>query len=382
MKTIEGYSKEKYTDTSVLLAGGGAKALSGFIGSLSWDSTNKKIKYTPANGGSETDLVTLNWENISGKPGSFAPSAHEHTYIKSKDNYTFTSSTLPKSFDFGISAGFVSSDSGFGSYGSVLTVRTYDGGGGSLQLYAPYSNTYGGSRLKARFGNYDSALGNSWTTLKEIAWLEDIPTSLPANGGNADTATNLMPENTAHYFRDPNNSAWRGGMIWGSTGNESMSFVVTHNNTRFQFVGGSDIANWTSSTWQSVTPYLTIYSSGIVTPGSATASGGFIKSGYNDTYVLLAGGGHKLESNLSVNYANTASGLDLNRTSIKTGAAGWYKLAYYASTDPRGSVRIGLITTGGSFVPFYAELYVENGWSNINMVLYGRFDYISTLRFT
>ena len=87
-------------------------------------------------------------------------------------------------------------------------------------------------------------------------------------------------------------------------------------------------------------------------------------------------------ASMSVNYANTASGLDLNRTSITTGAAGWYKLAYYASTDPRGSVRIGLITTGGSFVPFYAELYVENGWGIINMVLYGRFDYISKFRFT
>ena len=87
-------------------------------------------------------------------------------------------------------------------------------------------------------------------------------------------------------------------------------------------------------------------------------------------------------ASMSVNYANTASGLDLNRTSIKTGAAGWYKLAYYASTDPRGSVRIGLVTTGGSFVPFYAELYVENGWGIINMVLYGRFDYISKFRFT
>ena len=58
MKTIEGYSKEKYTDASVLLAGGGAKALSGFIGELSWDNTNKKINYTPV-GGSETDLVTF-----------------------------------------------------------------------------------------------------------------------------------------------------------------------------------------------------------------------------------------------------------------------------------------------------------------------------------
>ena len=69
MKTIEGYSKEKYTNTSVLLAGGGAKALSDFIGSISWDSTNKKIKYTPV-GGSATDLVTLSWDNIANKPTS------------------------------------------------------------------------------------------------------------------------------------------------------------------------------------------------------------------------------------------------------------------------------------------------------------------------
>lgn len=69
MKTIEGYSKEKYTNTSVLLAGGGAKALSDFIGSLSWDSTNKKIKYTPVEG-STTDLVTLSWDNIANKPTS------------------------------------------------------------------------------------------------------------------------------------------------------------------------------------------------------------------------------------------------------------------------------------------------------------------------
>ena len=83
MKTIEGYSKEKYTDTSVLLAGGGAKALSDFVGTLSWDSTNKKIQYTPI-GGTATDLVTLSWNNISGKPDSFTPSAHNHngTYVK------------------------------------------------------------------------------------------------------------------------------------------------------------------------------------------------------------------------------------------------------------------------------------------------------------
>ena len=102
-----------------------------------------------------------------------AASSHSHTYIESKANYTFTSSTLPNSFDWGVSAGFVNSDSGFGSFGSVLTVRTYSGGGGTLQLYAPYSSTYGGTHLKARFGNYASSSGNSWTSLRELAWNDE-----------------------------------------------------------------------------------------------------------------------------------------------------------------------------------------------------------------
>lgn len=83
MKTIEGYSKEKYTNTSVLLAGGGAKALSDFIGSLSWDSTNKKIKYTPI-GGSVTDLVTLSWDNIANKPTSLPANGGDADTV---DNY-------------------------------------------------------------------------------------------------------------------------------------------------------------------------------------------------------------------------------------------------------------------------------------------------------
>ena len=83
MKTIEGYSKEKYTNTSVLLAGGGTQALSDFIGSLSWDSTNKKIKYTPV-GGSATDLVTLSWDNIVNKPTSLPANGGDADTV---DNY-------------------------------------------------------------------------------------------------------------------------------------------------------------------------------------------------------------------------------------------------------------------------------------------------------
>ena len=129
---------------------------------------------------SNTNTAWGSWRKIydtSNKPTlselGAAAASHTHTYIESKANYTFTSSTLPNSFDWGVSAGFVNSNSGFGSYGSVLTVRTYSGGGGTLQLYAPYSPTYGGTHLKARFGNYDSSSGNSWTSLRELAWNDD-----------------------------------------------------------------------------------------------------------------------------------------------------------------------------------------------------------------
>lgn len=128
--------------------------------------------------------------------------SHNHTYIAPKGIYTFTSSTLPNSFDLGVSTGFVNIDSGFGNFGSVLTVRSYNSGGGSLQLYAPYSPTYGGTHMKARFGNYDLSSGNSWTDLKEIAWTSDIPTSLPANGGKSDSLYGQSIENIMYVTND------------------------------------------------------------------------------------------------------------------------------------------------------------------------------------
>lgn len=148
---------------------------------------NPAMKMTPAGvftfantiqGNISGSAGSVHWNNVTNKPTSFTPSAHSHTYIAALDTYTFDSSELPNSFSLGASCGFVSADSGFGSYGSVLTVRTYSGGGGTLQLYAPYSPAYGGTRLKARFGNYNSSNGNSWTDLQEIAWRTDIPTKV------------------------------------------------------------------------------------------------------------------------------------------------------------------------------------------------------------
>jgi hypothetical protein len=43
MKNFDGYLKKKLGNTHVLLSGGGEKSLGNFIGSLNWDSTNRKL---------------------------------------------------------------------------------------------------------------------------------------------------------------------------------------------------------------------------------------------------------------------------------------------------------------------------------------------------
>ena len=121
--------------------------------------------------------VSLNGHTHNYTPYSTNPIDSSTTpsvsFNKEYSSNGITTSNLPKTWNMGFSAAFVASGSGWGSFGSVFTLRTYGEGGGTLQMYVPYSPTYGGSRLKARFGNYDSSGGNSWTDLKEIAWLDD-----------------------------------------------------------------------------------------------------------------------------------------------------------------------------------------------------------------
>ena len=142
------------------------------------------------------------WAKASTKPSytysevGAAPSQHTHSSIESKGDYKFDATTKPNSLEYGISTGFVNSNSGYGSYGGVLNVRAFSNGGGTLQLYTPYSPTFGGTHLKARFGNYDVDGGNSWTELKDVAWTSDIPTSLPASDVYAWAKASTKPSYT------------------------------------------------------------------------------------------------------------------------------------------------------------------------------------------
>jgi hypothetical protein len=108
---------------------------------------------------------------ISGQTMDISGTSSSAPLLSSLGNYAWTSASLPNTYSLGITNSFVGPGSGEGlwqSYGSVMNMRTYSGGGGSLQLYVPYSPTYGGTGLQVRFGNYDVSSGNSWTSWKTL----------------------------------------------------------------------------------------------------------------------------------------------------------------------------------------------------------------------
>lgn len=141
--------------------------------------------------------------------GSITGSAGSAPLLTALNNYVWSASSLPNTYNQGITSSFVSANEGFQNYGSVMTMRTYSGGGGSLQMFVPYSPTYGGNALQVRFGNYDVSTGNSWTSWKTILQSDNYNSYAPtltgggASGtwgisvtGNAGTATTLQTART------------------------------------------------------------------------------------------------------------------------------------------------------------------------------------------
>lgn len=131
------------------------------------------------------DIPTLN-QNTTGTAAS-AP------LLTPKAQYSMGSALLPADFASGIQTFFVGAAAGEGSwqsYGSVMNMKAYtSGGGGSLQLYVPYSPTYGGTGLQARFGNYDVATGNSWTAWKTLLASDNFNSYAPTLTGTGASGT-------------------------------------------------------------------------------------------------------------------------------------------------------------------------------------------------
>jgi hypothetical protein len=133
---------------------------------------------------------TLTGSGASGTWGiNVTGSSYSSSLLSALGVYAWNASTLPNSYEQGITSSFVQGSDGFPNYGSVVTVKTYSGGGGSLQLFVPYGPSFGGTGLQARFGNYEVSSGNSWTSWKTLLASDNYTSYSPTLTGTGASGT-------------------------------------------------------------------------------------------------------------------------------------------------------------------------------------------------
>lgn len=85
---------------------------------------------------------------------------HLGNYVrKITDDYTH--------YPMGVSSMFVKSDvDGWQSFGTVVTIRSFSTGGGTVQIYTPYSDSYGGTNLQFRIWKYQATDWSEFSSLE------------------------------------------------------------------------------------------------------------------------------------------------------------------------------------------------------------------------
>jgi len=178
-----------------------------------------------------------NWSiNVTGTAGSTK-------YLSTLGSYVQSASTPATSQFLGITSSFVSSAEGWIDYGSLMTVMTYPGGGGTLQLYTPYSTIYGGSRLVYRSSDYNTGAWTGWKYLLNSSsdpyaynMNQDVRTSdSPSFSGlrvnsNTTTGTSAGVINLG-TTSDPSDIANTSivGLTWGLRGDSQGYYIVRSN---------------------------------------------------------------------------------------------------------------------------------------------------------
>lgn len=207
------------------------------------DSTTSQFYLRPATGGGKGAWQTIiTSATIGSQSVSYSSTAG---LLNALGSYVWNAATAASSYHQGISASFVSSNEGWPSYGSVMTVKTYSGSMGSLQLYTPYSPTYGGYRLRYRSSNYDTGTWDGWKDLlnsvndpyaynmNQYVRTSDTPTfqDVYTNGwfrNNANNAGLYSQANNVHFYSTSDGYWNMGG---GGRANNGLVFRQDHQTT-------------------------------------------------------------------------------------------------------------------------------------------------------
>jgi hypothetical protein len=201
-------------------------------GNATFSGTISASNFSGTSSGTNTGDQT----NVSGTAGSTS-------YLSTLGSYVQSASTAATSLFLGITSSFVSSAQGWIDYGSLMTVMTYAGGGGTLQLYTPYSTVYGGSRLVYRSSDYNTGAWTSWKYLlnsssdpyaynmNQNVRTSDSPTfsGLTVNSNTTTgTAAGVINLGTTADPSDIANSSIV-GLTWGLRGDSAAYYMVRSN---------------------------------------------------------------------------------------------------------------------------------------------------------
>ena len=285
--------------------------------------------------------LSLSWNNITGKPSTFTPSAHTHKWADITDRITKVSQ-LTNDAGYLTShqslSDYVTKGSILGNYVALNTITTtgfyrtsaikdfsattsygqllvmHAGGDTITQIYGGYDG-----RLVTRGGNPTDVGGYGyWSKWNSIAYVGDNISVFANDSGyltsHQDISGKADKSQLANYL--PLN----GGVMSGVLQLDSPSSGMTKPSEMRLFLNSSKYNGLSDSpgigfhilnvAWGN----LRLTSDGMLTWFNSDnngylqfKAGGFVIGGVeSDSYVLLGGGGHKAISSLSVNYATSA----------------------------------------------------------------------------
>jgi hypothetical protein len=291
--------------------------------------------------------------------GGNAATATSAPLLSALGNYVWTVGTLPSGYNLGIQTSFVD-PTGWPNYGSVITAKTYSGGGGSLQMYVPYGPSNGGTGMQVRFGNYDVSAGNSWTAWKTLLASDNYTSYAPsltgsgASGtwginitGNAATATAAQG---ATFLTQPN-ATWGARLQIG--GNGSGSGVAN-----IAVVQATD-GNLHMDCGVGKAMYLNYYNNGVIYLNGGTYQISANGSQYNGNAATATTAGAVPWSGITGRPSNIMfyEGFTLNADTMTTNSTGFT----YAVSAPHVGP-IARFSAGGSY-----DLEINAGYNNTNI---------------
>lgn len=157
------------------------EAIASLVPSATTSVAGKVQLFNGANSASTTLAPTANalkivMDAVNTHTGDKAnPHGVTTSQVNHLGNYVKKASDPQSAYPIGVSTMFVKAEDGDGwqSYGTVLTIRSFETGGSTLQIYSPYTDKMGGTSLQFRTWKYQATDWSPWESLETTTGAQD-----------------------------------------------------------------------------------------------------------------------------------------------------------------------------------------------------------------